>query len=283
MRNSHYRIVRKVEHHKQVHPAYMACKALRRTSKIYISVQVVIKMTSSALGGLHPPPKAPSYLSLCPQWHTLGDPPLRSPRWPPAGKICCRWSAARGWRMSEMPRCGFDRLKSPFLQILPGWPSSLLSGLSLSLSLSLPCKGRIPTAASSLYSLQSTGVVSRHTSGGLIGVALAFYTSRHCVIFGNRGEKRAPGLFFFFRKLTPQLMSFATNQTPPEVREIWCFVLYISINHLLQMILLFNSEDTAHSKIITKAVLRPSLQNSWLDLKALKQKLWLWTGFKGSI
>lgn len=37
--------------------------------------------------------------------------------------------------MSEMPRCWFDRLKSPYPQIQPGWPSSLLSvGVRRSLS-----------------------------------------------------------------------------------------------------------------------------------------------------
>lgn len=87
---------------------------------------------------------------------------------------------------------------------------------------------RAQDPASSLYSLQSTEVVSRHTSGAVIGVALAFYTSRHCVIFGNRGENGAA--FFFYRTLA-QLMSSATNQTPPEVTEA---DLYICISYLLQ-------------------------------------------------
>lgn len=51
---------------------------------------------------------------------------------------------------------------------------------------------------------KSTGVLSRHASGAWIGVAPAFYTSRHCVIFGYRVERRVGGrresvcVFFLF-------------------------------------------------------------------------------------
>lgn len=112
-------------------------------------VQVVIKMLSSAPGGLHAPHEARSYLSLCPQWHTWGDPLLWSPRSPPASRICCQWSAAQGSRMSEMPRCCFDRLKSPYLQFLPGWPSSPLT-LCLLNTRRIPAAAAAVTAASSL-------------------------------------------------------------------------------------------------------------------------------------
>lgn len=151
---------------------------MRLTSKIFVY---------RAPGGLHPPHEDPSYLSLCPQWHTWGDPLLGSPRSPPAGRICCRWSASTGCRRSEMPPCCFDRLKSPSLRILAGLPSSLCLSPAISQQQPPPF----------ILCSQSTGSVSRHASGVLIGVALAFYTSRHCVIFGNRVEKRAPGFFFF--------------------------------------------------------------------------------------
>lgn len=80
--------------------------------------------------------------------------------------------------------------------------------------LSLLCVPCARPAASSLLFAAETGALSRHASGALIGVARAFYTSRHCVIVANRGERRAPGFFFFFFKY-----SFCTYSTTDVIRN----------------------------------------------------------------
>lgn len=123
-----------------------------------------------------------------------------------------------------MPRCCFDWLKSPYLRIPPGSPSSP--------RLSLYCTSRM--RAQQPPPFIHCRVVSRHASGASIGVALAFYISRQCVIFGNRGEREEGARFCFFsRTLTQQLMSFSTNQTPPEVTPGRFGVLYCTRSSLL--------------------------------------------------
>lgn len=72
--------------------------------------------------------------------------------------------------------------------------------------LSLLCVPSARPAASSLLFAAETGAVSRHASGALLGVARAFYTSRHSVIVANRGERRVQFFYTLFA-LTPQLMS----------------------------------------------------------------------------
>lgn len=79
--------------------------------------------------------------------------------------------------------------------------------------LSLLCVPCARPAASSLLFAAETGAVSRHASGALIGVARAFYTSRHCVIVTNRGERRAPGFFLFF------FLLFCTHSTADVIRN----------------------------------------------------------------
>lgn len=120
-----------------------------------------------------------------------------------------------------MPRCCFDRLKSPCLRIPPGSPSSPRR--------SLYCTSRMRAQRPPPFI--RCRAVSRHASGASIGVALAFYIGRQCVIFGNRGEREegARFFFFFFTHSTADVILDESNASGSHSRKIWCFVLYIFI------------------------------------------------------